>query len=85
MKLFFFLYYITIKIYLNDICEGMKTCYKCLIINNNFSWFNNSCSSINSELFYNNNSIINAFLLVTINARKGVCIRHPLVLIILLR
>ena len=65
MKFFFFLYYITIKIYLNQLCEQMKSCYDCFIINNNCSWFNNLCSSQISELFYNNNnnSFINSFLL----------------------
>ena len=78
MKLFFFLYYITIKIYLNDICEGMKTCYNCLVINNNCSWSNNSCSSNNSELYYNNNahSLINSFLLHPFINSQYKCIQN---------
>lgn len=55
MKFFFFLIYITIQIYKNQLCEQRNTCYNCLKSDNNgCSWFNNICSSKNSELLKNN-------------------------------
>ena len=66
MNLFFILFYICFKIYNNQLCEEINSCYYCTISNNNCFWFNNSsCYSQNSKELnnnFNNNNIINSFL-----------------------
>ena len=54
MKFFFFLIYITIKIYKNQLCEQKNTCYNCLKSDNSCLWSNNICSSKNSALLNKN-------------------------------
>lgn len=56
MKNFLFLMFIIVKLYKNEICEELKTCYNCSISKNNCTWYNNKCSSSSSELQMNDNT-----------------------------
>lgn len=53
MKLYFFLIYIIIHLYNNEICEEFKSCYNCSISSINCFWSNNLCYSINSHFLDN--------------------------------
>ena len=77
MKFNFFLFYIIIHMYNNEICEDKKTCYNCSISSINCSWSNNLCSTSNSELFKNNiDNIKSSFISLPFITSQYKCITN---------